>query len=519
MKYISNIIPLLLFVIICTTSSVLAASFSADMSITEDGKTETVKFYLTGSYYRMEKTEAGKSIIIIVDREKKIHSVLNIAEKTFYEMSSVNKMLFSKDPFLLSDYIVSQYKAKVEGPEMINGVMCEKQDVPSDRYARWFSKELNFPLRIVLYDGDKEKSVIELKNIKQGNVSKEIFTVPADFKKTDDPGTAARGEQEVKANKEKQLPGLTGTGSDTVPCRVKIAVGGELRVPVDTQRQGYLRIFNETDGQSIITVSEYKNGEPREGFEPKPATMEGKGRYKEWEFNDDFWKDNPSRLADEIRIKVDKGLIHAYLRQKGPDHTDFYNKGGQQADGDVDPERPLTVNITGDDSSKSQTTGRYWFKYKDGSKSEAIPFTVENGKTITSDYPSNKGIKRVAVSIREGDGRAKVSLIQPEIKGYYDSPISKQSSHTVTLSNDRADPIYKKCTSQTERPGPWCYQEEVKKSGDPALCENIIKYWPKATGVYGQCYYELARKKMDCELCERIKDKHIKKMCELDVCK
>ena len=83
----------------------------------------------------------------------------------------------------------------------------------------------------------------------------------------------------------------------------------------------------------------------------------------------------------------------------------------------------------------------------------------------------------------------------------------------------KEDPIYKKCTSQTEHPGPWCYQEEVKKIGDPALCENIIKYWPKATGVRGQCYYELARKKMDCELCERIKDKDIKKMCELDVCK
>lgn len=88
-----------------------------------------------------------------------------------------------------------------------------------------------------------------------------------------------------------------------------------------------------------------------------------------------------------------------------------------------------------------------------------------------------------------------------------------------TLSCDEEDPIYKKCMAQKDDPGPWCYMEEVKKNGDASLCENITKYWPKATGVRAQCYYELARKKMDCELCKKIRDKDIKKMCELDVCR
>jgi len=87
-----------------------------------------------------------------------------------------------------------------------------------------------------------------------------------------------------------------------------------------------------------------------------------------------------------------------------------------------------------------------------------------------------------------------------------------------TLSSEE-DPIYEKCISQKDNPGPWCYLEEVKKNGDPALCENILKYWPKAKGVHGQCYYELAVKKKDCELCKKIKEKDIRKMCELDVCK
>ena len=92
----------------------------------------------------------------------------------------------------------------------------------------------------------------------------------------------------------------------------------------------------------------------------------------------------------------------------------------------------------------------------------------------------------------------------------------------VTMSTSlfaEDDPIYERCASQTESPGPWCYEEEVKKAGDPALCENILKYWPKALGVHGQCYYDLTIKTKDCELCKRIQAPDLKKMCELDACK
>ena len=81
------------------------------------------------------------------------------------------------------------------------------------------------------------------------------------------------------------------------------------------------------------------------------------------------------------------------------------------------------------------------------------------------------------------------------------------------------DPIYEKCTAQTKAPAPWCYQEEVEKIGDPNLCENILKYWPKADGVHGWCYYRLALVQKDCELCNRIATPDIKRMCKLDACK
>ena len=82
-----------------------------------------------------------------------------------------------------------------------------------------------------------------------------------------------------------------------------------------------------------------------------------------------------------------------------------------------------------------------------------------------------------------------------------------------------SDPIYEKCTHQKDDPAPWCYQREVEEIGDPDLCENIIKYWPKADGVHGWCFYRLALKNKDCSLCDRIQAEDVRKLCILDVCK
>jgi hypothetical protein len=82
-----------------------------------------------------------------------------------------------------------------------------------------------------------------------------------------------------------------------------------------------------------------------------------------------------------------------------------------------------------------------------------------------------------------------------------------------------SDPIYERCVNQKTDPAPWCYEAQVERIGDPDLCENILKYWSKADGVHGWCFYRLAVKKKDCSLCNRIKKQDIRKMCIRDVCK
>ena len=80
-----------------------------------------------------------------------------------------------------------------------------------------------------------------------------------------------------------------------------------------------------------------------------------------------------------------------------------------------------------------------------------------------------------------------------------------------------SDSIYEKCRDQPREP--WCYQKEVERIGDADLCENILKYWPKADGVHGWCFYRLALKQKDCSLCDRIQKEDIRKLCILEVCK
>lgn len=79
------------------------------------------------------------------------------------------------------------------------------------------------------------------------------------------------------------------------------------------------------------------------------------------------------------------------------------------------------------------------------------------------------------------------------------------------------DILYLECKEHPR--GPWCYQEAVEQRNQPELCENILKYWPRADGVQGWCYYQLAMKNKECSLCDKIRKADIKKMCRLDVCK
>jgi len=92
-----------------------------------------------------------------------------------------------------------QYKVFSEGEEEVNGLFCEKKAVKwkaqttvGDEVLEekeiiiqqaWISKKYNIPIKLINYKGDKEHMIVELSNIKEGEISKDVFQVSGDFKK------------------------------------------------------------------------------------------------------------------------------------------------------------------------------------------------------------------------------------------------------------------------------------------------------------------------------------------------
>lgn len=116
--------------------------------------------------------------------------------------------------------MAKKYESRKEGLENINGMECEKQMVLADKeiiHAAWISKKLNYPIKLVTYYEGKERSVCELKNIKPGNLPKNMFKPPADFKQKEDPAAAEERKREEQRKAEEALPGITKTASARVP--------------------------------------------------------------------------------------------------------------------------------------------------------------------------------------------------------------------------------------------------------------------------------------------------------------
>jgi len=132
----------------------------------------------------------------IVDRKTGITKVLNLDEKVFTEMTGGDFVFGAQDTMLKS---FKEYKLFNEGEEKLNGLICEKRAIKwnaettvGDKVVEereitisgaWISKKYNIPIKLINYKGDKEYLIVELTNIKEGEISKDVFQVPGDFKR------------------------------------------------------------------------------------------------------------------------------------------------------------------------------------------------------------------------------------------------------------------------------------------------------------------------------------------------
>lgn len=178
---------LVLCALVVFSSVALSAEFSADLIQKTAGMTTKGKVYIKGNKMRMEmETPAGKSINLM-DIGTGLMQMLQPEQKMYFEMETPEAGVVKTDEAL--DKIADK---KHVGTEKVNGYKCDKYEIiyhdrSLGKMSQWFSKKLNYPIKII-YNGPQGEMVVEYKNIKQGKVDSSLFEIPPGYEKMKIPG-------------------------------------------------------------------------------------------------------------------------------------------------------------------------------------------------------------------------------------------------------------------------------------------------------------------------------------------
>jgi len=178
---------LVLCALVVFSSVALSAEFSADLIQKTAGMTTKGKVYIKGNKMRMEmETPAGKSINLM-DIGTGLMQMLQPEQKMYFEMQSPEAGVVKTDEAL--DKIADK---KHVGTEKVNGYKCDKYEIiyhdrSLGKMSQWFSKKLNYPIKII-HNGPQGEMVVEYKNIKQGKVDSFLFEIPPGYEKMKIPG-------------------------------------------------------------------------------------------------------------------------------------------------------------------------------------------------------------------------------------------------------------------------------------------------------------------------------------------
>ncbi len=173
-----------LMFIVLNAQKTLSASFSADVLWKMKGMPERYsRLYMSDNLYRFDTVQDEQSLGFIIDQKTDKAIILNLTKRVYSEGSRADTMM--GNPFEAHFAMRSMYKVVDEGEEILNDVKCYKQALKMNKIVVqrvWISKKYNFPVKIVTYNRDKVYMLVELSNIKEEAVSKDVFLPPGDFK-------------------------------------------------------------------------------------------------------------------------------------------------------------------------------------------------------------------------------------------------------------------------------------------------------------------------------------------------
>ena len=404
-----QLVQLFVVIFLMIGGNAFAASFSADLVKTEDGKTQTSRFFLLDDLYRLDVAEDGQELIILVNRTSGKTRIVIPKDKQYMEINNDSFQSVMNNPLEGYYMMCQRFEVRTSGSETINGIECDKVIIYSDGQdlvTAWVAKPYGLPVRMVNpTTGDRA----ELKNINKKRIDKAKFQVPAGYTEKEDP--AKKREREEAA-----LPFLTTTATGKAPWARRIGPSGEMRVAVDPEASVRIKFENLTQDESVFTIKGFRAGQPiKLDCQRTSFSLQGKGR------RDDCMV-GVQNQAEEISVTVEKGriMVHVFAKQSSfaeDKVKTFFIATGIQASGQnkfLDPKRQVRLSITSDSQDGSESKIKVSF-YRDENQKDKVDETdvvLKNGNSKTWDYPPEKGIRSVQIGVARGGG-VQVLLEQP----------------------------------------------------------------------------------------------------------
>ncbi len=388
------ILLIFLLTIIFAWGTVSAAEFSGKITTITKHDTLTGQIFVKGEKYRMELTQDGEEIIVIVDPSVNKTIVIPVSTGIYRELASDDMMSLMNDPIQAYLYTADMGEESSAGTETIEGYECDKSKVSmmdSDVMSEWVAKDLNFPIKIVTYgQGAREMTVTD---IKVASVADDKFEVPEGYTAWIDPDSVP-GKRPDWADNIAAAPLLI------PPFEMDLKPGNTVRVKVEPGKSLFVK--GVSDGDATARVIPFKGENPLKD-EDRYNNFAQKGTLcdRRHEMNGE---------ADEFIIHVYKGKVNVIAKwQKMFEKT---ASAGEVVRFPIDGTEHITTRIINLTDGSARAMFAY---YQDGQPMPDNDEIPEKYRTIALEKPWDvNNVTRVAkgdefvITVHEGTMQIKL---------------------------------------------------------------------------------------------------------------
>ena len=165
-----------------------ASEFSADFIMKGSMMSGKGKVWVKGKKMRQDFDGQMGKMITIMDLDQGFNWVLIPANKTYIKNKIKTKGKgFRPDNFVGMQQGQMKAQIKLVGTETVNGYKCDKylitfKNKEMGTMTQWFSKKLNYPIKMINKGSMMGEVISELENIKRGSVKDALFKMPSGYK-------------------------------------------------------------------------------------------------------------------------------------------------------------------------------------------------------------------------------------------------------------------------------------------------------------------------------------------------